>query len=74
MVIGFFLCEVGFNRIYADHAYENPASGKVMQKCGMVYEGTAHQVCKCNNGMFDAVKYAILAKDFDRNEKLDMVE
>ena len=69
VVIGFFFYEVGFNRIYAAHAHENPASGKVMQKCGMVYEGTARQACKCNNGMFDTVNYAILAKDFERNEK-----
>jgi len=63
-VIGFFFNEVGFNRIYASHAHENPASGKVMQKCGMVYEGTAHQMVRCNNGMFDMVNYAILADDY----------
>lgn len=28
--------EVGFKRIYAHHALENAASGKVMQKCGIV--------------------------------------
>lgn len=30
----------------------NPASGKVLQKCGMIYEGTMRQACKCNNGFF----------------------
>ena len=63
-IIDFFIKEVGFNRIYAAHAYENPASGKVMQKCGMTYEGTARQMCKCNNGMFDMVSYAILADEY----------
>lgn len=60
-VIDFFIKDVGFNRVNAAHAHENPASGKVMQKCGMVYEGTARQACTCNNGMFDKVSYAIIA-------------
>lgn len=69
-VITFFFVEVGFNRIYAYHASENPASGRVMKKCGMVYEGTMRQACKCNNGLFDQVNYAILADDyFAKTEK-----
>ena len=63
-VIDFFFTEVGFNRIYADHAHENPASGKVMQKCGMVYEGTMRQALKCNDGLFDKINYAILAEEY----------
>jgi [ribosomal protein S5]-alanine N-acetyltransferase len=63
-VIDFFFKEVGLNRIYANHASENPASGKVMQKCGMTYEGTMRQACKCNNGLFDKVNYAILADEY----------
>ncbi|HOA80539.1 MAG TPA: GNAT family protein [Defluviitaleaceae bacterium] len=31
--------EVGIHRISAKHDIENPASGKVMQKCNMTYEG-----------------------------------
>ena len=67
-VITFFFNKVGFNRVYASHAHENPASGKVMQKCGMVYEGTARQMVMCNNGMFDMVNYAILANDYFNNK------
>ena len=63
-VIDFFFNEAGFNRIYAYHASENPASGRVMQKCGMTYEGTMRQACICNNGLFDKVNYAILAEDY----------
>ncbi len=69
-VTGFFFREVGFNRICADHAYENPASGKVMQKCGLVYEGTFRQKCKCNNGIFNMVSYAILASDYFNTEDI----
>ena len=70
-LISFFMEEVGFNRIYAAHAHENPASGKVMQKCGMIYEGTARQMAKCNNGVFDMVNYAILASDYFNNKPIN---
>jgi ribosomal-protein-alanine N-acetyltransferase len=63
-VINFFFNEVRFNRIYAGHASGNPASGKVMQKCGMIYEGTMRRACKNNNGVFDNVCYAIIAEDY----------
>lgn len=63
-VIDFFFNEVGFNRIQAYHAAQNLASGKVMLKCGMTYEGTMRQGCKCNNGIFDKVNYGILASDY----------
>ena len=63
-VIDFFFCEIGFSRIYAAHAHENPASGKVMQKCEMIYEGTMRQALNKNNGLQDKVNYAILADDY----------
>lgn len=65
-VIDFFFKEVGCNRVYAYHASENPASGKVMQKCGMVYEGTLRQGGKCNLGVIDMVYYSILAEEYKR--------
>jgi len=67
-VIDFFFCSVGFRRVHAAHAHENPASGKIMQKCGMTYEGTMRQAIKCNNGFFDKVNYAILADDYFKRE------
>ena len=63
-VIEFFFREVGMNRIYAWHANENPASGKMQEKAGMKWEGILRQGCKCNNGIFDKVMYAILAEDY----------
>ncbi|MHB1485773.1 MAG: GNAT family N-acetyltransferase [Saccharofermentanales bacterium] len=63
-VIGFFFKEVGVQRIWADHADKNPASGRVMQKCGMLYEGILRQEMVCNAGRFDSVIYAILAEDY----------
>ena len=66
-VIDFFFNEIGFSRIFTSHAHENPASGKVMQKCGMTYEGTMRQALNKNNGLQDKVNYAILADDYLEN-------
>ena len=63
-VIDFFFSRVGMNRVWAYHADANPASGKVLQKCGMKYEGTLRQACICNNGRFDMVCYSILAEEY----------
>lgn len=59
---------IGFMRICANHADENSASGKVMQKCGMFCEGTARQGMVCNAGRFSAINYAILADDYLKSE------
>ena len=62
--LSFFFEQVGLNRVFAYHAPENPASGRVMQKCGMVYEGTLRQAGKCNHGIIDVVCYSILASEY----------
>lgn len=51
------------NRIEAQHEISNPASGRVMQKCGMTYEGTLRSRV-FNKGRFSDVRlYAILRDD-----------
>lgn len=62
-VIHYGLLEVGINRIEAFHAVSNPASGKVMQKAGMKYEGHARQKYKSQRGFEDSDLYAILRED-----------
>lgn len=59
--IDFFLHDVGLRRVYAYHAGENPASGRVMQKCGMRCIGIIPGGCTCNAGTFDRVDYEIYA-------------
>ena len=59
--IDFFLNEVGLHRVYAYHADKNPASGRVMQKCGMRCVRIIPDGCTCNAGTFDRVDYEILA-------------
>lgn len=62
-LIGFFFGVVGFNRIEADHDPNNPASGRVMEKAGMTYEGTMRQAGHSNQGIIDVSRWAILRQD-----------
>lgn len=63
-VVRYFFEEVGVNRIEAQHDPRNPASGKVMQKCGLRYEGTLRQADYNNTGIVDAAVYGILREDY----------
>ena len=62
-VIGYLFTEAGMNRIAARHDPNNPHSGGVMRKCGMIYEGTTRSSDKNNQGICDAAHYAILRRD-----------
>ena len=63
-IISFFFKQVGANRIEACHDTENPASGRVMQKCHMTYEGTLRKGGKNNRGIVDLAIYSILAEEY----------
>lgn len=63
-LVRFFFEEVGVNRIDSRHDPRNPNSGKVMQSCGLVYEGTQRQSDRNNQGICDAAWYAILREDY----------
>ncbi|MBX4264381.1 GNAT family N-acetyltransferase [Clostridium estertheticum] len=59
-----YLFSCGFMRISAYHDVLNPASGKVMQKCGMQFEGIFRNAQKNNVGEFCSIaQYAILKSD-----------
>ncbi|MDE7362271.1 MAG: GNAT family N-acetyltransferase [Oscillospiraceae bacterium] len=64
-VIKFFFEEVGVNRVYSEHDPRNPNSGKVMEKCGMKYEGTLRQADFNNSGICDTCIYGILAEEYN---------
>ncbi len=54
---------LGFNRIASSHHPQNPASGKVMEKCGMRFEGRIRGGSILAGKICDAMQYAILAGD-----------
>jgi GrpB-like predicted nucleotidyltransferase (UPF0157 family)/RimJ/RimL family protein N-acetyltransferase len=59
----FGFIRLGLNRIYAQHFASNPASGKVMQKLGMQYEGYFREHFKKKDHFKDSKQYAVLATD-----------
>ncbi len=63
-VLGFAFENIGFNRIETYHSINNPASGRVMQKAGMTFEGFAKQKYKSISGFEDCNMYSILKEDF----------
>lgn len=64
-VIRYLITEVQFNRIEARFDTHNGASGEVMKKSGMHYEGTLRQIkYRAGTGFYDSGIYAILKGDF----------
>ena len=63
-VIAYGFQTLGLNRIQAHHFGRNPASGRVMQKLGMRYEGLERQYHKKWGQFEDGLGYAILREDF----------
>ena len=58
-VIKYMLFDIGLNRIEATHSVNNIASGRVLQKAGMILEGHAKDYYFCNSGLQDSDLYAI---------------
>jgi len=57
--------ELGLNRIYASHLARNPASGRVMEKLGMTYEGCLRQHVKKWGVFEDLKRFGILRSDYE---------
>lgn len=59
---------LNLNRIHAHHFATNPASGRIMEKIGMIREGVMVQRL-CKWGQFiDTVHYAILRRDYEQRK------
>lgn len=57
--------KLGLNRIQARHMTNNPASGRVMQKIGMTYEGTHREAARRFGSYEDLAVYAILRSEYE---------
>ncbi len=73
-VMRFFFEEVGVNRVEAKHDVSNPNSGKVMEKCGMLYEGTCIKAGYDNTGIVDLCLYAKVRSDAAGTEEMEQEE
>ena len=56
--------QLGLNRVYAAHYSRNPASGRIMQKIGMTYEGCLRQHVKKWGRFEDMEYYGILKSEY----------
>lgn len=63
VVMDFLFDEIGFNRVAACHASENPKSGRVMEKAGMKLEGVLRESGRNNLGVCDKVWHAMIKSD-----------
>ncbi len=63
-VLEYGFATLGLHRIYARHFGSNPASGRVMQKVGMRYEGTEREAFKKWGRFEDLVFYGILRSEY----------
>ena len=67
-VLEHLLGPVEYERVVARHDTGNPASGAVMIKAGMVFEGVMHRAAKTNMGAYcDLAVYAALRGDWARD-------
>lgn len=67
--VDFLFREMDYNRIAARHDSNNPASGRVMEKAGMVREGVLRQAGKSNQGIGDMICYAILRSEWSEKQE-----
>ena len=66
LIVDFLFEQVHPERIYAYHLSDNPASGEVMKKSGMKYEGRLRHYRKKPNGVYyDCVFYSILSSEHE---------
>ena len=62
-VIDYTFEDMEINRIEAQHELDNPASGRVMEKCGMTKEGVLRQRLYNKGKFVDVALYSILRGD-----------
>ena len=66
-VLSYGFSKLGLHRIHASHLARNPASGRVMQKLGMVHEGCLRQHVRRWEVFEDLEIYGILAQEWYRD-------
>ena len=68
-VIAYTFDAMDINRIEAQHELDNPSSGRVMDKCGMLKEGVMRQRLYNKGRYVDVALYAILKEDYEKKKE-----
>ena len=58
---------LNIHRIEAMHFTDNPASGRVMEKCGMTHEGHLRGRVYCKGAFRDVEMWGILRRDWEKH-------
>lgn len=67
VVLQYGFATLNLNRIHSSHLTRNPASGRVMQKLGLVHEGFARQHTKKWDVFEDLALYGILKAEWKKS-------
>ena len=65
-LLKFSFYELNVNRVHAQHLSNNPASGRILQKLGMKYEGCLRQHVIRNTLWYDMHQYGILKQEHQK--------
>lgn len=63
-IIKYIFENTDMNRVEAYHFLGNDKSGRVMEKSGMIYEGTLREYVFCKGSFRDVKQYSILKRDY----------
>lgn len=69
-VLKYSFVDLQIHRVEAQHEVDNPASGEVMKKCGMKYEGLLRGRLLNKGRYVDVQLYAILRPDYMRKMRI----
>ena len=69
-IIKFAFEELGLNKITSSHFEKNPASGKVVIKCGMTQEGILKEHIYKSPAFHTLVLYGLTRADYTKNNSL----
>ena len=68
-VVGSVFGSIPVNRLEAQHDVRNPASGRVMQKCGFLQEGILRSRIVNKGEFVDVALYALLRADWEKAQR-----
>lgn len=72
IIIALLFNHLNLNRVESTHYIGNEGSGRVMEKCGMKYEGTSPQELIIKGKFVDVIHYGLLIKDYRVMQEVDI--
>jgi RimJ/RimL family protein N-acetyltransferase len=66
LLVGFGFRQLGVHRVWAGHHPDNPASGRVLEKVGMIREGRMREHMFARGVWRDSITYSILEHEWKR--------